>query len=126
MALPPSSPSAPPAWRESDVALYAGDRGPSKSVSMVIGTTPVAGTSVVSVVMKVRRPNGSELTWSPSITASTASSVTVVQALASDGSSLPLEGTYYVRAWCYDAGGALLLDTDESSFTVAPSRHSWP
>jgi hypothetical protein len=37
-----------------------------------------------------------------------------------------MEGTYYVRAWCYDAGAALLLDTDESSFTVAPSRHSWP
>ena len=106
--------------------LYAGDRGPSKSVSLVIGTSPISGTAVASVTMKVRRPNGSELTWTPSITASTASSVTVAQALASDGSSIPMEGTYYVRAWCYNAGAALLLDTDESSFSVAPSRHSWP
>lgn len=108
------------------MALYAGDRGPAKSVSLSIGTAPIAGTSVASVVMKVRRPNGSELTWSPSIASANASGIVVVQALSSDGSSVPMEGAYYVRAWCYDAGGALLLDTDETSFSVAPSRHSWP
>lgn len=108
------------------MTLYAGDKGPAKTIAITIATGAVPGSTVASVRIRVRLPDGTEAEWIPSVIASTATSVTCAYALASDGSSVPLEGTYFVRAWGYDSGGALILDTDEAVLRVSPSRHTWP
>lgn len=108
------------------MALYAGDKGPAKAISITIATGTVSGLLVSSVRLRIRRPDGTEDEWSPSVSGATASSVSLSYALESDGSSVPLEGTYFVRGWCYSSLGAMLLDTDESVFRVQPSRHQWP
>jgi hypothetical protein len=106
------------------MTLYVGDRSP-KAVRFVVSTGSVNGTTVASVALKVRAPNGEEAAITPS-TVTSATSVALTWVLAGDGSSLPVAGTYWARAWLYDAGSALLLDTDEQSFQVQPARHTWP
>lgn len=108
------------------MALYAGDKGPAKTIGITLQTGAVAGNTVASVRLRVRAPDGSESEWLPSITGSSATTVSLAYSLQSDGSSIPLEGTYFVRGWAYSAIGALLLDTDEAVIRVNPSRHSWP
>jgi hypothetical protein len=106
------------------MTLYAGDRSP-KAIRFTLATGDVTGTDVDSVTLRVRSPSGAESTVSPAFTA-TATSVSMTWTLEADGSSLPVAGTYWVRAWLYDDGPALLLDSDEQSFQVAAARHSWP
>jgi hypothetical protein len=106
------------------MTLYAGDRSP-KAVRFTLATGAVDGTTVDSVTLKVRSPSGAESTIAPAFTA-TATSVAMTWTLEVDGSSLPVAGTYWVRAWLYDVGDALLLDSDEQSFQVQPARHTWP
>ena len=108
------------------MTLYAGDKGPAKTVAITIATGAVPGTSIASVRLRVRYPDGTEAEWLPSVTATSAASVTCAYALETDGSSVPLEGSYYVRAWGYSSLGAQILDTDEALLRVSPSRHTWP
>lgn len=107
------------------MALYAGDRG--KAVLLTVSTGSVLGTSVASARLMVRRPDGSEAEWAVTPGSATSSSVVLTHVLPSDGSGVSLSGSYYVRAWLYDAGAALLCDTDEGGpIEVRPSRHTWP
>lgn len=111
------------------MAYYVNDKGP-KSVPFSIDTGDVDGTTVSSVRVFVKRPTGatpSEVEWTPGTLTKATDSVSFSVTLQSDGSSLPVEGQYYCRAWLYNSGGTLLLDTDEQLlFTVKARRITGP
>ena len=107
------------------MTLYAGDRGP-KAIRIDLRTAPVDGTLVDAVVVRVRRPDGTETTWTPTIASATTTLVSLTYVLDGAGADLSIPGQYAIRAWAYDDGSALLLDSDESSFRVRVAQHSWP
>ena len=105
--------------------LYVGDRAPL-AVPITITTSDVNGTQVVSVRLVIRSSAG-EQEWTMTPASTTATSVSCVHALASDGSDLPAVGAYHGRAFLYDSGSTLLgVTLEQHLFTVERSNVSWP
>lgn len=107
------------------MTLYAGDRYP-KAVAIDIATGVVDGTTVATVRVKLSTPTG-ELDWGTlTPTSATTTKVSLLKPLAADGASLPIPGSYQMRAWAYSAGGVELFDTDVGAFSVRANPISHP
>lgn len=99
------------------VSLYVGDKSP-KALPISIALVGVNGTTVASVRVRGVRPSGVAFEWIEVPTSTTATQVQLLHVFAADGSDLPENGSYKIRAWCYDSGNVQVYDTDEALLPV--------
>lgn len=78
--------------------IFAGSKAPV-AVHIVVSSGDVSGTDVdfsqvTGATITVRHPGGSKVVWTPTVSASSATSVSLTHVLSADGTDLPTPGDY--------------------------------
>jgi hypothetical protein len=102
--------------------IYAGDVG--RAIQITISPTITNGTTITSVVVKIRKPSGTTTAYTFSLGAATSTSLVLTR--VSDGAECDEVGKAYARVWSY-VNGVLVQSTPEFLiFDVKPARVTQP